>query len=215
MAIALKPESIACGLIQIQQDSSLLKIKSFEHTQLNNFELEHQIIFNSTRLGKHIQEFFTKHKIAHTPVRISLQGPSIVEKFITLSDTDLSSEIIKIPELDHIVWEETLIAQQADYTTHYLCGISRHILFQYKLLAIKLKLNLECISTHTLSLLSTYSALHQSSSTELPHCNFSIEKMMEGISLQPIVPNITTDQDSLIMAELIGLSVAGLTYENF
>ena len=143
-----------------------------------------------------------------------MQGPELFEKFITVSAIELIPETLKTSQLEQMIWEATLMAQHEDQATYYICGLSRQVLFQYKLLAIKHGLNLECISTHTLSLLSTYHSLHSCAFDDLTHHNFDIQQLMRTRALPSLAPHITKKQDCPVMAELIGLAIAGFSYEN-
>lgn len=213
VAIAFKPESITYSLIQSDNGKAPVSIKAFKHVPLNNFELTQQIIFNPTCISKHINSFFDTYKIKDVPVRISLQGATIFEQFFTIAGTDICPETLKNPQLKDIIWQETLITRHPHQSMYYVCGISRHQLLQYKLLAFKHQLPVECISTHTLSLLSAYHALHNDMPL-LDNDNVDIEKIMSLQSIQPLVVNLSKEQDSLLMTELIGLAIAGIFYEN-
>lgn len=214
MAIACNPEYIACGLVGVDHNNSQFSIKAFKHVPFNGMELAQQIIFNPTRISKILSSFFEAQKICNISVRISLHGPSIVEHFITIADKDFSPEHLNNPQLKNLVWESTLIETHNNQSTYYVSGISRHLLFQYKLLAIEHKLNIECISTRTLALLSMRYATRKNRSQDLLFHNFNMQELVNQESLYQLIPGQTKEQNPLIVAELVGLAIAGLSYEN-
>jgi hypothetical protein len=214
VAIAFMPGYMACCLMQTNHINSSVTIKAFNGFPLTNYELEQQAIYNPTCIGNHVRSFFTAHNLTDVPVRISLHGPAVVEKFFTGTDEDVSPEKLNIAQLADMAWESTLITEDQGKSTYYICGMSRHVLFQYKLLAIQHRLNLTCISTRAMALLSAYSALESDMAQKLVAHDFDIEKIMETQSLRPLVPLIEQEQNSLIIKELVGLVIAEFAYEN-
>jgi hypothetical protein len=96
----------------------------------------------------------------------------------------------------------------------YVCGISRELLFQYQLVAIKQKLNISCITTSNMALLSAYQLLSTDTINQKLNTVDDIANLINTKSIEKICSNVPQTDNLLLMAELIGLCHAELNYEN-
>jgi uncharacterized protein YlaN (UPF0358 family) len=179
---------------------------------LDNLELEKQIIFNPTHISKLLSTLVSEKAVHDAEIRISLSGPTIFEKIINSQD-DLTDQA-NTQQLKNLVWHQTPVFQNAqDHQQLYVCGISRELLFQYRLFAIKHHLNLSCLTTRNQALLSTYQSLASVTNKYLA----TPEDIALTIPTQlmcKLCTEISSSEDPLLMAELIGLCIAEITYED-
>lgn len=214
VALAFKSQYLAYAHIKKTDSQAPYSMISYKQVPLRNFEVEKHIIFNPTRIGSHLHALLCEQCLCNTDIRISIEKPIIFETIIDSHNSSI--EELYGPQLKNMVWEDVPIFQNSQSKSMlYVCGISRELLFQYQLLAIKHKLNVTCITTSNLALLSMIHAL----STDITDQNCQrvedIASIIPMQSLHKICSNIPTTENSLLMAELIGLCQAELSYENY
>jgi hypothetical protein len=212
VALAFKPQYLAYAHIKKTDNHIPYAMINYKLIPFTNLELENQIIFNPTSIGKHLNTLLHENKLSGTDLRISISGPTIFEKIIS---PDIVLEETDETQLKNLIWHDTPIFNnnQQD-SSRYICGISRELLFQYQLLAAKHNLNITCITTSTMALLNSYHMLTTGNNNE--HCS-RIEDIPSLIPIQefPKLCSLVPSTDNpLLMAELIGLCLAELNYEN-
>lgn len=194
VCIAARENRLTCAIFQVQNNKRPeLSLHAFKELSFNNFELEHLIVFNPTRIGSSITAFMTEHKIKNKDIFMSIDLPAISETLTQLSDDKPSKEFEKL------VWQSIPI-EESDPSMHYRCGIRREILFQYQLLAARFGLNLACLTTRTAAL-EQFKKLNNNDK-ENPHNGNSLEKLCSGLEAQK------DTRESL--KELIGIGFIGL-----
>ena len=62
---------------------------SYKQIPFTNLELEKQIIFNPTHIGKHLHSVLCQQCLCNADIRISLAGPTIFEAIIASPDTPI------------------------------------------------------------------------------------------------------------------------------
>lgn len=213
VALAFKPQYLAYAHIKKTDTQVPYSLVSYKQISLTNLELEKQIIFNPTHIGKHLHHLLCQQCLCNADIRISLAGPTIFEHIMTSSD--ITIEEIHGAKLKNLVWEDIRIFQNSQSNQQtYVSGISRELLFQYQLLAIKHKLNVTCITTSNMALLGSYHAL--SSDTVNHNCTRpeDIASLVPTESIQKLCSDVPSTDNLILMAELIGLCLSELSYEN-
>ena len=213
VAVAFKPQYLACAHIKKTGDKIPYSMVSFKQIALDDLELEKQIVFNPTKIGKLLHSLLHEQSLCNADIRLCLSGPAVFEALTCC--TDQSIEQIFGTKLKNLIWEDLAIFQNSQLQPiTYVCGISRELLFQYQLLAIKHKLNFTCITTSNAALLSSCHALSKDITNQ--DCT-SIHDIGSLIPIQLIgrlCTHIPPTDNPLLMAELIGLCLSELTYEN-
>jgi hypothetical protein len=206
VALSFKPQGIGAAYIQETGSQVSYSMKNFMYFPCNDMELERQIIFNPTRIGNYLRTLMGKMPVSHTEVRMSLEGPSIFEQLV---DKESFEDKIFSNSLNTMVWDSVLLGNQgAAQDMHYVCGITRELLFQYKLLALRYKLNVSCITTRTIALLQFAEKVSFVPTMISDLVNLAIEFPIGGICL-----NVPTEVDKVLIAELLGLCMARLSYD--
>lgn len=206
IALSFKPQGIGIAYIQETGAQVPYSMKSFIYSPCDDMELERQIIFNPTRIGNYLQALINKIPSYDIEVRMSLEGPSVFERFVdkeSFEDKNLRNS------LNTMVWDSVLLSDQsASGYMHYVCGITRELLFQYKLLALRNNLNVSCITTHMMALLQLAEKVSFVPTTLSDLVNLATE-----IPIGQICLNVPTDIDKVLIAELLGLCMARLSYD--
>lgn len=204
VALSCKPQCLAYAYIKNKDTHYFME--NYVYIPLTNLELEHQIIFNPTALSKQLVALIHKHKTTHTEIRISIEGPTIIEKLIS-SDDDAEKTFSE--QLKNLVWHDTPLSPSHTY----FCGISRELLFQYQLLAITNNLEISCITTSNMALWNSYQKFSQNNINPISNLN-DIRNFIFSQNIDTLCSNVPSTGDSILLAELIGLCMAELTYEN-
>ena len=158
VALSFNPQYLAYAHIKKTGHQVPYAMVSYKQIPLLDLELEKQIIFNPTQIGKHLHCLLCDQGLCNADIRISIAGPTIFEAI--LNDPETSIDQMYGTQLKNLVWQDMPIFQQSQSKKPiYICGISRELLFQYKLLAIKHSCNITCITTSNSALLSSYHAL--------------------------------------------------------
>jgi hypothetical protein len=210
VALSFKPQCLAYAHIRKTGSSVPYTMNSYKIIPFSNLELERQIIFNPTYIGKELCSLIGPRNVCDREIRFSLAGPTIFEA-ITASDTiDPTYET----QLKNMVWQEMPLYTHDGCSLNYLCGISRELLFQYQLLAINQKFNISCITTSSMALLYSAHELAPGIHNKQYSCINDIISLIPTESLHTVCSHIPSTENPLLMAELIGLCIAELTYEN-
>lgn len=210
VALAFKPQCLAFAHIRKTHTQVPYTMLRYKQTAFNNLELEKQIIFNPTHIGKYISTLLCEYGLGNADIRMSLEGPTIFE---TLSATAEPGADELDMQLKNLVWEDIVIPLDSTASIRYVCGISRELLFQYKLLAIKHALNITCITTSNAALLNFIEKLPDINKAQRPTKIEDIAPLISTSLIHGQCANIPT-QNPLLIAELVGLSTVGLSYEN-
>lgn len=213
VALSFKPQYLAYAHFKKIGGQVPYSMISCKQIPLDDLELEKQIIFNPTQIGKHLHCLLCEQSLCNADIRISMAGPTMFESIA--SDSEVPIEETYGTQLKNMVWQDMPIFQHSQLKNlTYICGISRELLFQYQLLAIKHKFNITCITTSNIALLSIYHAL---SPTDTRHNCPSLDDIASLIPTQFInrlCSHVPTTDNPLLMAELIGLCLSELNYEN-
>lgn len=224
VTISFSPHHISC--YWFQQDSKNAILKSYQTTALENLELERLIVFNPSHISQIIHSFLEKHQLANAFALFCLSGPSVKEQFITLETATPDPEQFELPDKnkftwdklvwDNLVWDYTyLYPTQDGKFTFYAAGITRELLFQYQLLALRTHLNLIAVTPATIGLLGLYkhskgSQFRQSQlGIELTKHNNRIDQLFDEKFLADMIipaPGVTVNQtDTNVLLASLGL----------
>jgi hypothetical protein len=206
IVLACKPQGMACAYIKKKDMHTPYTIDSYTYIPLTNLELEKQIIFNPTAISKQLNTLLQQYKKTGAQVRISLEGPTIFEKFVP---SEIIAENTYGDQLKDLLWQE----MPASTSHTYLCGISRELLFQYQLLAIANKLKITCITTSTMALLASCQKFAPHNDNQIS-CLHDIHNFIATQNIAALCSHVPSTDDPVLMAELIGLCMAELSYEN-
>ena len=213
VTLAFSPQYLAYAHIKKTNNQIPYSMINYKYIPLNNLELEKQIIFNPTQIGKQLHALLSEQKLSDADIRISLSGPTIFETIVALSDKSIDE--LHGTQLKNLVWEDMPVFQHAQSNQQiYVCGISRELLFQYQLLAIKHKLNIRCITTSNLALLSAYHALLTDNIDKNCAKIEDIASLLASQPLNRICSDVPSTNNPVLMAELIGLCLSELPHEN-
>lgn len=121
----------------------------------------HLHLFNPTQLATFIKNFLVHYTLQDAAIMLSLSGSTLMESIIKLPNSTPDAAAFITPSLRTLLWDYHYL-YPTDYAAHafYVCGLSRHLLFQYKLLAINASLNLIGITTQFLASLNLYHTLY-------------------------------------------------------
>ncbi len=169
VGIAFDQNQITCSWIeQTSSHNNKFKLKAYNVYPLHHYEYKQAYINNITLLKKHICSFLKQHNLQHSFITISLKGPGLSEKIISIStETPHENHLYdtsKDADQKKLVWDYLLLSynQNTRKYHYYLCGITREQLFQQQLLALMTSYNCITIIPHRASLLYACQHLYQS-----------------------------------------------------
>jgi hypothetical protein len=168
VGIAFDQNQITCSWIE--QTNTLKKkftLKAYSAYLLQHSEYKEAHIYNITQLKRYISSFLKYHNLHDSFIIISLKGPGLSEKIISIS-TELPSEnhlydTTKNTLQKNRVWDYLLLSynQSTKKYHYYLCGITREQLFQQQALALMASYNCIGIMPHRAALLYACQHLYQ------------------------------------------------------
>jgi len=195
ISISFSPDSVACSWIQkTTTGTAPLILRAYKRYLLTNLELENLTIFNPTVIKKHITSFLQEHNLSNAFIAISLQGPGLMEKFVTMPTSTPHHTDFGIATVSNVQWEyRYLYPSDHGQYVFYVYSFPRSLLLQYKLLAIAAQLNVIAITTKTMSLLDTYknvfgTAFRRSQlAIDMMRHNNNIDKLISVDALRRII----------------------------
>jgi hypothetical protein len=206
VVVSCKPQGVGMACIQTTGTKIPYYMQSFAYFPCNDMELEQEIIFNPTRVAKYIQTFMHTVSMPDTEVRISLEGPAVFE---SIGHKEPYEDDHARTLLDTMVWDYVLLGNKETHeSSHYTCGITRELLFQYKLLALRCHLNVTCITTCFMALLSVIGTV-----SLVPKDVSDCAQLAAAMPLSNICLNLPKNENKVLIAELVGLCMARLSYD--
>ena len=181
------------------------EIRQFAQLDLCDFEIINLSIFNQTKISRFINDFIITNKLQNLPVIFCLDGSKLTEfygeKPICENKTDCDCQICKIYSTTKANFEGV----------DYYCQLSYSVLFQYKLLAINIGLNLVSIITDIVAINKLFQEI---TSKEIPVKNSNSEtvrtqlnKKLENLNLSnKVKSNFLNKQNCYEINQLLGLS---------
>ena len=168
VSISLSPQHISCCLAQQNdQDTKKITISAYERKNFRSLEFEKSIVFNPTTISRHIKQFIKKNKVEKPIASLSISGPNIFEKIVTLSKSTPQKTDFSFPELQNTSWNHTYLCPSTKSGFHfYIHSIPKEILFQYKLLAIQSGIQLRTVTTETNACLQLYKYIKDKNFTQ-------------------------------------------------
>ena len=138
ISAAISPQRLTLSWIQEDKATGTIEIKSYKNLLLKNLEFEKSIVFNPTKISSFLKNFAKENSIKNATFAISICGPTIFEKILTLSTSTPEKKDLNLKELKNLKWDYTYLGPSVkNGFEFYICGMKREILFQYKLLGIK------------------------------------------------------------------------------
>ncbi len=131
-----------------------LTLNEFKTYPIDNLALEKLMIFNPT----YLQTILTQ-KTDTMPVYIVLQGPAIQDKIISHQSPYLTIEQLPYTASTQWQWHMAYLYTLDHSYYYYTCSVKHAILFQYQLLAIRMKWHLQAINPYKMNLLAIYKHL--------------------------------------------------------
>jgi len=152
--ITFDPQAISCSWISTTTKSQTYVLRAYKRINFEQLEAEKLILFNPTHIYSVITDFLTTHSLANAFISFALSGPGIIESIVELPMACPQPKDFAPYNLNKCIWNYYYLFPKKN-TLHafYIGGISRHLLFQYKLLAINCSLNLQQITTRHMSLI--------------------------------------------------------------
>lgn len=161
--IVLYPNALVLSCFQ-QSKKNALKInpKAWEVQNLDSLQIEHGIIFNPTVVTEIILEFFKKNKLKNCFVSFALSDTMIWESCCWILQEKPTSDHLPY-EAKTLVWNYMQLwsNEHSNKKLFYVFGLTREVLFQYQLLALKVPFNCNTITSKNRALLHAISALNQ------------------------------------------------------
>jgi len=158
VSVSLSPQNISCCFAkQSKEKNEKITIIAYERKNFASLEFEKSIVFNPTKISHCIKNFIKKNNIERPIVSLSVSGPNIFEKIITLSKSAPKKTDFTFPELQNINWSHTYLCPSTKGGFHFCVhGMPKETLFQYRLLAIKSGIKLRTITTSTNACMQLY-----------------------------------------------------------
>lgn len=196
-------------------------IHAYEKKDFEALEFEKSIVFNPTKISANIKKFIKNNNIKNPFVSMSISGPNIFEKIVTLPKSFAKKEDFKIADVKNLNWNHTYLCPSLkggfDF---YICGMKREHLFQYKLLALWAGAKLAFVTTEQAALISLYKHLEGQNFIQ---SQFSVDLSQNGYDMQSIFTpklitknfniakelNINVKKETKNLATSIGLFLLG------
>lgn len=221
VTISLTPKQLSCSWIVPGSSKKPFVLKAYKTTPFDHFEYEQAILFSPTRIGKQINSFLSHHNLKDAFMYACVSGPHIVESLVDVPLSSPKPSDFPFPKLQTLVWDyRYLYPKDNARSAFYLCGIPRHMLFQYNLLAQTHHLNIRALTTQRMALFHLYTHIKGSTfrATQLAqdmqaHNNqldtfFSVDMLRRILSISKGV-SIDYGHETHELATMIGLSIMG------
>ena len=161
VTVALNPQSMVCSWIKKEKlqlkNNKNIRVKAYKKIIFKQLEFEKSVLFNLSKMSNHIKRFIRANNIKNPLLALSISGPTVFEKIITLSISTPSDEDFNLPQINTMTCKQCYLGPAIhggfDF---YCCGIRREALFQYNLLAIKSGIKLVTITTKKASHIKLY-----------------------------------------------------------
>lgn len=181
------------------------EIKLFAQLDLCDFEIINLSIFNQTKISRFINNFIITNKLQNLPVIFCLDGSKLIEfygeKPTCENKINCECQTCKIYSTTKTDFEGI----------DYYCQLSYSVLFQYKLLAINIGLNLVSIITDVVAINKLFQEIPQkevclqNSNSETLRTQFN--KKLENLNLSnKAKSNFLNKKNCYEINQLLGLS---------
>jgi len=224
ICVSLSPQYIKCCLISKQNIKNKISINAYEKKELKALEFEKSILFNPTKISSVIKNFITNNSVKNPVISLSVCGPNIFEKIVTLSTSCPTKETItnnfnnnNFNNIKNISLQYTYLCPALNYGFYfYICEIKIEQLFQYKLLAMQTDAKLSCITTERAALISAYKNIQnkthsqhtqhnkhrQNTQCQLGQGQFAIDFAQSNYDIHNLVTYEDVEKNSIIKNEL-------------
>lgn len=230
VGIAFDQNQITCSWIEHPSShKDNFNLKAYNVYPLEHYEYKQAYINNITLLKKYIASFLKQHNLQHSFIIISLKGPGLSEKIISISTETPNENHLYGTSNDatqkKLVWDYLLLSynQSTRKYHYYLCGITREQLFQQQLLALMASYNCITIIPHRAALLQACQHLYQNQwKTTTINNHASLQNFIHYCTDQCDVDALldgaqATDQkEKTYLLESLGLFLTGIKqYERY
>ena len=220
VTISCSPTTIACAWITPVKEKAPYALKAYRRIPIERLELAQGYVHNPTQIDTYIASFLAKHNLQNACIALALRGPTIYETIATTPSTVHDPSDSLVPKKQQHIWSyRYLYSQDTAQATFYICSISQALLFQYKLCALRQKLNLIGITTTSMAYLHAYTHAygvafrHSQLARDMSRCNNSIDQLVPSdiIRRRLIVPSRYTsalDHELSSLTPLLGLAMS-------
>ncbi len=171
-----------------------LVVRAYKQYPLNNLELTHLTLFNSTIIKQYITSFLSEHDLSDAFVAFALHGSAVHEKFVTMPTSTPHRTDFTMQDSAHLLWEYRYLYPNDDgQFVFYVYSVPRSVVLQYKLLAVAAQCNLITMTTQTMALLSAYEHMFGSAfrrtqlGVDMMRCNNNIGDLITIDALKRMV----------------------------
>lgn len=223
VTIHFQPHVLSCSIITPSQNPAPYTLSAYQETSLTHFELEQLKLFNPTAIFQYIATFLRAHRAHNAYIACTLHGPGVFEQFMQTYTTQPTLDTFALPDKHKYFWDYRY-AYPLDHGRwmFYVAGIKKELLLQYKLFAIRHKLNITTITTQRIALLSLYKfqnaatfresklAIDMLQHNNMPEELFSTDTLHRTLYIPPSLAGRYTHPSHLLYA--CGLHIAERIY---
>lgn len=158
VTIQYYPGNLICSWIQPHGKQH--KVHAYQRHSFDS-PCQQATLFNPTTTQQLITQFLHRHNLHDAAVMMSTSGQGITESIVKVATASPHAHDFNLPALRKQVWDYHYL-YPTDHAAYafYLCGMSRPLLLQYKLLAINASLNLVGITTQFMATLALYQHMY-------------------------------------------------------
>lgn len=224
VTIGCTPTILACAWIT-QTKKHTPCLMAYQTTPLSHLQLHNAQPFNPTVIGNHLINFLQRHNLTHAFVSIWIDGPTIKQYLVTCSHAHPTTKELGIVDSDSYLWEHFYLYPTTDGRfVFYVVGISRHVIFQYQLLAITHQINLITLTSYQMTLLHLYRFIqgdtfrHSKLAYDINGKNnqldllFTQETIARTLTIDPAVTISIADEFPLLLG-MVGLFIMEICNE--
>ncbi|MDP3889006.1 MAG: hypothetical protein Q8Q25_00490 [bacterium] len=158
VSFILNEDNLICAWIRQNKTQPRLTLQAYRHIALDTIGNEASIT-NPSVIVKQFKTFLHDYHLCNAFATLAVAPLHVIQNYITLAHaTPKSTDFAPwINMQKQTSWEyEYLYPTDTNEYVFYLCGIKNSILLQYKLIALRLPLNLLTITTQDMALLHVY-----------------------------------------------------------
>jgi hypothetical protein len=209
VGINITPRTMILSWISRANNQSLpFILNGYKHIFYDIHPKNSLVVFNPTRLKNLIQTFISLHELQDACFVFALSGEELIEKQVMLSKP--AAELNKLEEPNTYAWHYYCLQNQAPgmQAPWYCCGLSRALLLQYQLLAIRCNINLIQITTPTMALFKAYTFLKKQGADQIKNNRTNI---VDFLNLNGLM-RIRSPQEHASVVESFGLFLLGKAF---
>jgi len=187
LVVSLSPQHLVCSVLEKSNKKDFqCALLAYERTSLKRLEFAQAIPFNTTSLKNMITRFIKKHQLQNIESALSVSGPRVLEKIITVTNAHPEKKDFNLPELKTAQWESLyLCPSQKNGFDFFVCAMEPYHLFSYKLLAQQCGMHLTTLTTAKLAHLYLYKYLH---AQQFRQAKLSLDLLQQRYDVHTLCP---------------------------